>query len=380
MEKYMPSKSSYLLYIVIIFLAVQGVSAQGKMNAEIPPGAVNEFSTDFTISSVPFSEIMSGGPSKDGIPAVDRPRFVSIAMANEWLGETEPVITVSIDNKTRIYPLQILMWHEIVNDTIGEMSVVVTYCPLCNTAIVFSGQKRGVNHNFGTTGRLRYSNLIMYDRTTESWWQQATGEAIIGDYTGERLEVLPSLLLPWGKAAETYPDAEVLSPDTGHSRPYGNNPYRSYDDPSQKPFLYSGPEAVGPLNPLDRVLYIELSGESVSVSYKYLKENRSVQFGMGEKQIIVIWSPGTSSALDSYQLRDGRDVGTANAYFAESEGRRLMFFFDGKVVRDRETNSAWDYTGVSTEGPLKGGRLGPAPGIQHFWFSSYAFSPELTLY
>jgi len=150
---------------------------------EAPPrGAEAQFSTDFSKHSVPYSEILSGGPPKDGIPAIDEPKFVSVDEADAWLRPQEPVILVQVGDDARAYPVQILMWHEIVNDTIGGVPVVVTYCPLCNTGIAFE-RTQGQVLDFGTTGRLRYSNLVMYDRQTETWWQQATGEAIAGEYT-----------------------------------------------------------------------------------------------------------------------------------------------------------------------------------------------------
>ena len=155
---------------------------------EPPEDAEGEFATDFTKHSVPYSEILSGGPPRDGIPAIDDPRFVSVEEAESWLEPREPVILFRIGNDVRAYPIQIVMWHEIVNDTVGGVPVVVTFCPLCNTAIAFDRTVEGRELTFGTTGRLRFSNLIMYDRQTESWWQQATGDAIVGKFTGKQLD------------------------------------------------------------------------------------------------------------------------------------------------------------------------------------------------
>jgi hypothetical protein len=146
-----------------------------------PRGAAVEFSTDFSKHTVNYDEILSGGPPKDGIPAIDLPRFVSAEEADAWLKPVEPVILVEVGEDARAYPIQILMWHEIANDTVGGLPLTITFCPLCNTAIVFERRVDGQVLDFGTTGRLRYSNLIMYDRQTETWWQQASGEAIAGE-------------------------------------------------------------------------------------------------------------------------------------------------------------------------------------------------------
>ena len=147
-------------------------------NEPPPAGAESEFETDFSKHTVPYSEILSGGPPKDGIPAIDSPKHVSVSEADEWLEPVEPVVLVRVGDVARAYPIQILMWHEIVNDSLGGKPLMVSFCPLCNTAIAFEREFDGQIFDFGTTGRLRYSNLIMYDRQTETWWQQATGKEI----------------------------------------------------------------------------------------------------------------------------------------------------------------------------------------------------------
>ena len=149
--------------------------------------------TDFDQHSVAFSEILSGGPPKDGIPAIDDPQFSPVSEVED-LGPDEPVIGLAIDGEARAYPLSILIWHEIVNDQIGETPVSVTYCPLCNSAVVFDRRVEGRVLDFGTTGKLRNSDLVMYDRQTESWWQQFLGEAIVGEMTGTVLKSIPARL------------------------------------------------------------------------------------------------------------------------------------------------------------------------------------------
>ncbi|MFZ5820172.1 MAG: DUF3179 domain-containing (seleno)protein [Chloroflexota bacterium] len=165
---------------------------------ESPPGgAENEFSTDFSKHSVPYAEILSGGPPKDGIPAIDNPKFQSIHDADEWLEDREPVVFLEVAGEARAYPIQILMWHEIVNDNVNGKPLAISFCPLCNTAIAFERTVRGQTLDFGTTGRLRFSNLIMYDRQTETWWQQASGDAIAGEFTGTQLAYYPAAIISW---------------------------------------------------------------------------------------------------------------------------------------------------------------------------------------
>lgn len=190
----------------------QATEADGERRAATPPppDLAAGWKTDFSKHSVPFDEFMSGGPGKDGIPAVDEPKFVAVDDA-ESLADREPVIELVVDGEARAYPIQILIWHEIVNDAVGGVAVAVTFCPLCNTSIVFDRRLDGRTLDFGTTGNLRNSDLVMYDRQTESWWQQFGGEALVGELTGEELEQLPSRVVAWEAFRREHPEGKVLS-------------------------------------------------------------------------------------------------------------------------------------------------------------------------
>jgi len=203
--------------------------------------------TDFSKHAVPFDEIISGGPPKDGIPPIDAPVFAAAGSLTE-LGEMEPVISVEVEGEHRAYPLRVLIWHEIINDEVEGVPIAVTYCPLCNSALVFDRRLEGRTHSFGTTGNLRHSDLLMYDRETESWWQQFIGEAIVGTLTGARLSVLPSRTESFALfKARAGADARVLIPNNPEARAYGRNPYVRYDT-SDTPFLYRGalPSGIAP--------------------------------------------------------------------------------------------------------------------------------------
>ena len=366
-----------------------------------PPGrAPEEFTTDFSRATISYADILSGGPPKGGIPALDRPRFVSIQEAETWIDAREPVLVVEAAVAARaierrggsdtpaiqepddpsavhVYPLQILTWHEIVNDTVGGVPVAVTFCPLCNTGIAFSRRLAGSTLSFNTTGRLRFSNLIMFDRETESWWQQASGEGLAGFFAGTRLTMVPVLMLPFGDVAQQWPEARVLPQNTGFDRAYGTNPYVGYDS-SDRPFLLRGAPALGAEGSgesqlLDRVVSIELNGETSSVPYSVLQRERLVATEVNGQEIVVLWEAGTASALDTPQIRDGADVGSANAFFARTlEGRSVMLTAQGGAIVDSDTGSRWNAAGLSVAGPLEGHRLEPAPGVQHFWFSHAA--------
>jgi len=265
--------------------------------------------TDFTKHSVDYGEIMSGGPPKDGIPSIDDPRFVPVAEAAN-LAASEPVIGFAVGEDARAYPLRVLTWHEIVNDTVGDVPVAVTYCPLCNAAIVFDRRVEGKAVEFGTTGKLRNSDLIMYDRDTESWWQQFQGEAIAGARTGTRLEVLPARLESWDRFKARHPDGRVLVPSNPNLRPYGANPYVGYDG-AAAPFLYRGryPEGIAPMA---RVVVV---GE-MAWSLELLQRRERIE----ADDLILSWEPGQNSALDSRAIAEGRDVGNALVQRRGAEG------------------------------------------------------------
>ena len=345
-----------------------------------PAGAASQFRTDFSKRTVPYSEILSGGPPKDGIPSIDNPQFVSVNEADEWLAAVEPIVLIRVGDEARAYPIQILMWHEIVNDTLGGLPLLVTFCPLCNTAIAFEREFDGQTLDFGTTGRLRFSNLIMYDRQTESWWQQATGDAIAGEYAGSQLNFYPASIISWADFKSAYPDGAVLSLDTGHSRPYGNNPYLGYDDVDQSPFLYRGLPTPGQLVPMARVLTLDLGGEAVAYPYDILSSVNLVNDMVGGQRVVVFWAEGTASALDTAKILEGRNVGATVAYSAEVDGQTLTFEFSNGVFRDKETGSEWDILGRALSGTLKGAQLTELPAINHFWFSWAAFRPETRIY
>ncbi|MDJ0686684.1 MAG: DUF3179 domain-containing protein [Alphaproteobacteria bacterium] len=282
--------------------------------------------TNFDKTTVDFDEIKSGGPPKDGIPPIDDPKFVDWTAASD-LAPTEPVIGLILGQEMKAYPLRILMWHEIANDEIGGTPVAATFCPLCNAVIVFDrritidGAERVLD--FGTTGKLRKSDLVMWDRQTESWWQQFTGEAIVGDLLGQRLKILPSRLESWENfqaRAAAHPGAtpQVLIPNNPSMRRYGANPYSGYDS-LQQPFLYNGetPEGIGAL---ERV--ISLEGKTEAWSLALLRQKGEIVTKDG---VVLRWTPGQNSALDTRTISDGKDVGNVTA---QKDGEDAPYFVD----------------------------------------------------
>jgi hypothetical protein len=272
-------------------LAVPSLAAPPDWSGEWPR-------TDFSKAMVSLDEIASGGPAKDGIPAIDSPEFIS-ATARHGLSPREPVISVHIGREARAYPLRILLWHEIVNDTVDGVPIAVTFCPLCNSAVVFDRRVDGQILSFGTTGKLRKSDLVMYDRQTESWWQQFLGEGIVGELTGRQLPLVPSRVESFARFAGRFPAGLVLVPPRASGRPYGTNPYAGYDR-SAKPFLYNGNYDY-PVPPLARVVVV---GER-AWALDLLMKRRKIEAG----DLMLTWEPGQSSPLDAATIDAGRDIG-----------------------------------------------------------------------
>ncbi len=335
--------------------------------------------TDFTNSSVDHNEIMSGGPPKDGIPAIDKPVFTDVAKASEWLKEKEPVISIQLDGVAKAYPISILMWHEIVNDKIGETAVSVTFCPLCNASIVFDRELDGVLYDFGTTGRLRRSDMVMYDRQTESWWQQFTGEAIIGKLNGAKLTQIPSNIVAFESFKKQYPKGQVLSRETGFLRTYGRNPYSGYDDINSSPFLFRG-EIDNRLRPMERVLSFRPNNKTLLFDLTSLKDKPVVNAEFENTPFVVLAFEDMNSALDKSEISASRLIPSAAVYSSVLDGKTLNFQIDDGIVTDTETGSVWNIFGIAEEGPLSGKNLQQLDHGVHFAFAWLAFDPEAQIF
>lgn len=293
------------IFIVLAFLGVafQASAAEIDQKANLE-WAENSYwqsewpKTDFSKASLNLREILSGGVPKDGIRSVDDPQFKPVSDETD-IAETEPVVTVLINGKGRAYPLRYLMFHEIVNDTFESKPISVTFCPLCNSSVVFERVLDGKTVEFGTTGKLHNSDLVMYDRLTETWWQQYNGTGIVGELVGKKLKVVASRLESLHLFKQRFPEGDIMVAPARLLGRYGQNPYDRYDS-SLSPFLYTG-DYGGKIPALARVVVVGDAAYALS----YISEVQTLDIG----DMRITWQAGQNSALDNRTISRGKDVG-----------------------------------------------------------------------
>lgn len=326
-------------------------------------------------------DIVSGGPPPDGIPPIDEPVFAAVGDVDFITNDNEGVIVVEVNGEVKAYPVQILIWHEIVNDQIGGVPVTVTYCPLCNSALVFERQFGERLLDFGTSGELYQSALVMFDRQTESLWAHFTGQGIVGHFAGAQLELVPAQTLGWGSFVESFPDALVLTPDTGVTRRYGENPYEGYDDASTSPIggFISQP-IDDQFDAKDRVVGVIDESGTYAVLLEDLAADGVIEIDGGNRSLVVLHRDGLNSALEDRSIAGGRDVGQTGVFIAAADdGTALTFSREGDTFIDAETASTWTILGRAIDGPLAGQQLEAVPHIDTFWFSWSTYQPDHTL-
>ncbi len=248
--------------IVVAFVAARNGLLGGR--AEETTNKVRNFASggfdiDKDKAAIDISKIKQGCPFKDCIPSIDDPKFVSREEGDKYLNNQDVIFGIDYQGVKKAYPQRILNWHEIVNDFVGKKPVVVSFCPLCGTAIAHERILKGQTVEFGVSGKLIQSNLVMYDRLTETLWQHATGEAIAGELVGEELTQFSLETTTWGSWKEANPDTQVLSTETGFSRNYDSYPYGDYEQ-SQR-FLFEPDKTDDRLHPKAIGYGVEVDGK-----------------------------------------------------------------------------------------------------------------------
>ena len=336
----------------------ENVSSPEDLEVSVPEGIMV---TNGQKHIVPLEKIKSGGPPKDGIPSIDNPKFAPVS-ESQFVPDTTFVIGLDINGEKRAYPLFIMVWHEIVNDSIGGVPVAVTYCPLCFTNQVFERVIDGKEVEFGTSGKLYNSNLVMYDRLTDSYWSQALGVAITGELTGYELKRIPFDVISWADWKTLHPDTLVLTTETGHIRSYGVDPYGDY---------YTDPRILFPVEHEDDRMHPKelILGFHESDVYKAYKQD-------DVESAIVINDIFNNKPMMLVSLFSG----DSRAFDRTVNDKVLTFDFVDNVIIDLESKSKWNYDGVATSGSMEGIQLVRLPFNPGFWFQWVAFHPDTEVY
>lgn len=390
-------RTAILIATAIALAACGGASVAGPSDSESPASDITAdddsqvtipihlesmaaiWETDFSNSIIDLEELLVGIPlsdPRDAIPPIDNPQFEAVS-ESDWIQGQEPGVLIEIEEDARFYPLSVMTRHEIVNDEVGGIPVAVTYCPLCNTALVFDRRFEGETLRLGVSGLLRNSDLVMWDDVTQTLWQQVTGKAIVGKHAGKSLTPLASAIVRWADFRDTHPDGQALSSDQGFGLVYGSNPYEFYSSRSRPYSFYSG-EIDDRFPALERVVGISVNGIDKAYPFSLINKVRVVHDNLAGQELVVFWGASdTADALDSGLIADAIGIGTGIVYNPFVDGERLTFVASGDTeFVDNETGTTWSILGKATSGELAGEELELLPHRNEFWFAWQAFFPD----
>lgn len=373
-------------YLLILLVILPDVYVEGQINN--PKNLPFTWKTDTGIHNVNLSELTVLLPLGT-FPAIDYPGFVGRKRGRKMFFKHEPVISVEINKEAKAYPLNMLTVHEMANDSLAGIPILPTYCPLCNAGIVFDRRLEVNNKDylleFEVSGMLRKSDMVMYDKQTQTLWQQLTGEGIVGELTGTRLKVIPSLIVSVEEFFERYPDGQILSKNTGMKRAeetYGYNYYENYDGSTAKPYehFFTSEDIDPRLPPMERVVDIRSNGRYKVYPFSKIANEGVINDTFKGKHIVIFYKKGTVSVLDEKDIRQSKSVGSVTVFKAEIDGQKLTFRKKKKLFVDEQTGSAWDIAGKCIDGPMAGKQLRIEPHSNHFAFAWLAFHPQSEIY
>ncbi|MCK5703822.1 MAG: DUF3179 domain-containing protein [Cyclobacteriaceae bacterium] len=368
-------------FLVILLLVVFQANAQKFVRGKFDP----RWKTDTTNTIVNLREFTSLMP-RDGFEVFNNPGFINREEALNFYFKFEPVIAIEIEGEARAYPLNVLTFHEIANDEIKGIPIAVTYCPLCNAGIVydrrFKHKDKEYVFDFAVSGMLRKSDMVMWDKQTETWWQQLTGEGLVGELSGEMLNFLPSLIISVEEFFSSYPDGKIMlsHKQNNYGRTYGSNPYHNYDSLGNQGSRFFDEEVDDRLPAMERVVDIENGGAYKIYPFKKIRKKKVINDDFKGKQIVIFYAGKTISVLDKKNIEDSHHVGTVTVFSSIVDGKRLTFKpKKGKYI-DLETESVWEITGKCVEGSYKGKQLVTEVHSNHFAFAWLAFHPESEIF
>lgn len=335
---------------------------------------INTLKTNYEHKTIDLKELVKI-KNPNGIKPIDDPIFIPGEEAHYYLSDHDPVIVVKLNGEVRAYPIEVLMHHEVVHDVIQHVPILVTYCPYTDTSYVFRRIIDGNELEFGISGIVRHSNLVLYDFETHSLWQQITGLSVVGDYCGRTLELIPNQVISFKDFYTTYPAGLVLSRHTSMDYPYGTNPYVHYDDLTNHPMFYHG-EIDQRLPAMLRVLGIKIGHQATAYPHSLLQNIPILYDHINQMEFVVFYQKGIHSPLDSAILNQGKKIGSACVFSPYIDGIKLSFIKNSQnKIIDLNTNSEWSILGKAISGPLSGASLMPIPHTNTFWFAWSSFYP-----
>ena len=375
-------KTTYILLISILLSSL--TFGQMKNSRNIPFG----WKTDTTKTEIDLSEISIVMP-RGSFHVLNYPEFIGKEEGLKSFFAKEPIMFVEINGQAKAYSLNMLSVHEIANDTLGGVPILSTFCPLCNSGVVYDRRLTfdGKEHllEFEVSGMLRKSDMVMADNQTETWWQQLMGDAIVGELAGAKLKVIPSLVISVEEFFTRFPNGKILSKSAGDEESqkyYGQNFYKNYDAADGKPYeRFFDPNSLDQrLAPMERIVDIRSLGEFKVYTFSKAKEMGVINDEFNSKNVVVFYKPGLVSILDKKDIKQSKDIGTVTVFNSLLNGEVLTFRKEGEIFIDNNTNSKWDVTGRCYEGKLKGKELDIEPHGNHFAFAFFAFHPETKIY
>lgn len=375
-------KTAMVLLLGVIYHACLQAQIQNPRNVKY------DWKTDTSKHTIDLSEMILVA-TKGLFPIIDYPLFVGKEEGLKSFFQHEPVISVEINGQAKAYPLNMLTFHEMANDTLAGVPLLPTYCPLCNSGVVFDRRlvfdNKEYTLEFEVSGFLRNSNMVIFDRESESWWQQLMGDAIAGKFAGAELTTIPSLIISVNEFFERYPDGQILSTQTGHEKAmdrYGINPYTHYDSLSNNPYsrFFEAANVDSRLPAMERVIDIQNEGKYKIYPFTAIAEQGVINDQFASKHVVIFYQSGTVSNMDATEISASRDVGSATVFDPHINGQMLTFKKKKDEFVDDQTESVWDITGRCLKGKMKGKQLFIEAHSNHFAFSWLAFFPDSEIY
>lgn len=372
--------------IAVFFCVFSQFMGEGAAQIQNPRNLEYSWSTDTSKRTVELSELTLAA-AKDELQTLNYPKFISKSDHHNHFYPHEPVVVITHEGRAKAYPLSLLTPFELANDSFGGQELMVTYCPMCNAAVVFNRtvNYNGENHllNFGISGILMHNDMVMYDRNTHSWWEQLMGTAIAGELSGTTMEFMPSMLISVKDFFDRFPDGQIMSPEkikmvkSHHHRAF----HHMEHDSSKLESTFFLPEKTDPrLPPLERVLDIHIQDHITIYPYHMLAKEQVINQEFDGVNFSIFYHGETVSVLDEDKLNHSKHVGSATAFRTQVDGKVLTFKKDGDYFKDDQTGSIWDITGYCREGEMKGKQLWLIPHSNHFAFAFLAFFPESEIY